>query len=283
VLNEIHNPAVNICTVEDPVEFNITRVNQFQVHQKIDLTFANVLRSLLRQDPDVIMLGEKRDPETARIAVQAALTGHLVLSTLHTNDSAGAVARLQNLNVEPYLISASLVAIFAQRLVRTICADCLRQIEPSAATLRSVDRVVVDGADRLHREAWPLALCDASCVTRQAVSRSAVTLVELLIVIVLIAIATTVAMPMLSDTAATRLQAAARLLAADLAYAQIEPIKHADDPCVVTFDQATASYSVAKSSAPATPVTNPATNQPYVTQFGSGDGRCVNSELLAGW
>ncbi len=141
VLNEINNPSVNICTVEDPVEFQIPDINQFQVHEKIGLGFANVLRSLLRQDPDVIMLGEIRDPETARIAVQAALTGHLVLSTLHTNDSASAVTRLHNLNVEPYLISASLVAIVAQRLVRSICADCKQQVEPTPATIRTLERL----------------------------------------------------------------------------------------------------------------------------------------------
>ncbi len=143
VLNEINDPAVNVNTVEDPVEFQIPGVNQFQVHDKIGRSFANVLRSLLRQDPDIIMLGEIRDPETARIAVQAALTGHLVLSTLHTNDAASAVTRLRNLGVEPYLISASLVAILAQRLVRTICARCKRQVEGSPATLRSLERLGV--------------------------------------------------------------------------------------------------------------------------------------------
>ncbi len=141
VLNEISNPTINICTVEDPVEFQILGVNQFQVHEKIGLSFANVLRSLLRQDPDVIMVGEIRDPETARIAVQAALTGHLVLSTLHTNDSPSAVTRLHNLQVEPYLMSASLVAILAQRLIRTICPNCKRQVEPSTNMRRSAERL----------------------------------------------------------------------------------------------------------------------------------------------
>ncbi len=141
VLNEINNPTINICTVEDPVEFQIPGVNQFQVHEKIGLTFPSVLRSLLRQDPDVIMLGEIRDPETARTAVQASLTGHLVLSTLHTNDAPSAITRLHNLRIEPYLISASLVAVLAQRLVRTICPQCKRQVEPSPATLHSVERL----------------------------------------------------------------------------------------------------------------------------------------------
>ncbi len=143
VLNQINDPAINICTVEDPVEFQIPGVNQFQVHERINLSFANVLRSLLRQDPDVIMLGEIRDPETARTAVQAALTGHLVLSTLHTNDSASAITRLRNLQVEPYLISASLVAILAQRLIRTICPECKCKTTPSPAALHSAERLGV--------------------------------------------------------------------------------------------------------------------------------------------
>ena len=141
VLNEINNASINICTVEDPVEFHVPGVNQFQVHEKIGLSFANVLRSLLRQDPDVIMLGEIRDPETARIAVQAALTGHLVLSTLHTNDSPSAVTRLHNLGVEPYLVSASLVAILAQRLIRTICPQCKRAVGPSPSIQNTAERL----------------------------------------------------------------------------------------------------------------------------------------------
>ena len=143
VLNEISNPTINICTVEDPVEFQIPGVNQFQVREKIGLDFPAVLRSLLRQDPDVIMLGEVRDPETARTAVQAALTGHLVLTTLHTNDAPSAITRLHNLDVEPYLISASLICILAQRLVRTICPKCKRQVDPTPATRHSVERLGV--------------------------------------------------------------------------------------------------------------------------------------------
>ena len=129
VLSEIASPEINISTVEDPVEFNLSGINQFQVHEKIDFTFATALRALLRQDPDVLMIGEIRDPETAKIAVQAALTGHLVLSTLHTNDSAAAVTRLQNLSVEPYLISASLICVVAQRLVRKLCPACRVEAE----------------------------------------------------------------------------------------------------------------------------------------------------------
>jgi len=115
---------LNISTVEDPVEYELAFANQVNVHDRIGMTFAAALRSLLRQDPDIIMVGEIRDAETARIAVQAALTGHLVLSTLHTNDASSSVARLVNVGVEPYLISASLNAVLAQRLVRKICPNC---------------------------------------------------------------------------------------------------------------------------------------------------------------
>jgi type IV pilus assembly protein PilB len=115
---------MNISTVEDPVEYHLSFANQIQVHEKIGMTFAGALRALLRQDPDVIMLGEIRDQETAHIAVQAALTGHLVLSTLHTNDAPSSVTRLINIGVEPYLISAAVNAVLAQRLVRRICPDC---------------------------------------------------------------------------------------------------------------------------------------------------------------
>jgi len=129
-LSDLHKPDINICTVEDPVEFNLSGVNQFQVNDKINFTFANALRSLLRQDPDVIMVGEIRDAETARIAIQAALTGHLVLSTLHTNDAPSSIIRLVNMGIEPYLIAASLRAVVAQRLVRKLCPVCREQFEP---------------------------------------------------------------------------------------------------------------------------------------------------------
>jgi type IV pilus assembly protein PilB len=129
-LADLHKPDINICAVEDPVEFNLSGVNQFQVNDKIGFTFANALRSLLRQDPDVIMVGEIRDTETARIAIQAALTGHLVLSTLHTNDAPSSIIRLVNMGIEPYLIAASLRAIVAQRLVRKLCSACREQYEP---------------------------------------------------------------------------------------------------------------------------------------------------------
>ncbi|HVT80817.1 MAG TPA: ATPase, T2SS/T4P/T4SS family [Phycisphaerae bacterium] len=129
-LADLHKPDINICTVEDPVEYNLTGVNQFQVNDKIGFTFANALRSLLRQDPDVIMVGEIRDAETARIGIQAALTGHLVLSTLHTNDAPSSIIRLINMGIEPYLLAASLRAVVAQRLVRKLCVACREQYEP---------------------------------------------------------------------------------------------------------------------------------------------------------
>jgi len=120
-LNKI---GVNISTAEDPVEYNFLGINQVHVREDIGLTFAAALRSFLRQDPDIIMVGEIRDFETAEISVKAALTGHLVLSTLHTNDAPSTVSRLLNMGIEPFLVSASVILIVAQRLVRTICAEC---------------------------------------------------------------------------------------------------------------------------------------------------------------
>ena len=123
-LNSINTPDKNIITIEDPVEYHLEGVRQIQVNPKVDLTFANGLRSILRQDPDVIMVGEIRDVETAEIAIQAALTGHLVFATLHTNDAPGAITRLIDMGVEPFLIASSVAGVVAQRLVRTFCADC---------------------------------------------------------------------------------------------------------------------------------------------------------------
>jgi type IV pilus assembly protein PilB len=122
---------LNISTVEDPIEYQLSTANQVQVHDKIGMTFSAALRSLLRQDPDVVLLGEIRDAETARIAVQAALTGHLVLSTLHTNDAPASITRLVNIGVEPYLISAAVNAVLAQRLCRKICQHCKEEFQPS--------------------------------------------------------------------------------------------------------------------------------------------------------
>ena len=124
ILNELNRPDTNIITIEDPVEYRIDNIRQVQLNLKAGMTFASGLRSVLRQDPDIIMVGEIRDRETAEIAIQASLTGHLVLSTLHTNDSASAITRLLEMGIEPYLISSALLAPLAQRLVRTVCSAC---------------------------------------------------------------------------------------------------------------------------------------------------------------
>ena len=135
-LDLIRGPEVNVTTVEDPVEYQLDMVNQIQVHEAIGMTFARALRSILRQDPDIIMVGEIRDEETARVAVQAALTGHLVLATLHTNDAPGAVARLLDMGIEPYLLSSAINGVVAQRLTRTVCPNCAAKYIPSMNVLR---------------------------------------------------------------------------------------------------------------------------------------------------
>ena len=137
-LNKVNRPEVNILTVEDPVEYELKGIGQVQVQPKIGLTFASGLRSFLRQDPDIIMVGEIRDHETAEIAIHASLTGHLVLSTLHTNDAAGAVTRLVEMGVQPFHISSSLMAVLAQRLVRKLCPKCKKAYMPSDEDLRSL-------------------------------------------------------------------------------------------------------------------------------------------------
>lgn len=134
-LSKLDSTTQKIITVEDPVEYQLEGINQIQVHSQINLTFANALRSILRQDPDIIMIGEMRDGETAQIAVQSALTGHLVLSTLHTNTAAGAVIRLKDMGVEGYLITSSVNGVLAQRLVRTLCAHCKVPEQPSPELL----------------------------------------------------------------------------------------------------------------------------------------------------
>ncbi|MBI1335673.1 MAG: type II/IV secretion system protein [Phycisphaera sp.] len=149
-LNEIVDDTVNICTVEDPVEFSLGGVNQFQVNEKAGFTFAGALRALLRQDPDIIMLGEIRDMETAKIATQAALTGHLVLSTLHTNDAPSAVTRLFNIGVEPYLVAASIRGVLAQRLIRRICPHCKEPAEITPTLRRTLDQLAGAGAPSIE-------------------------------------------------------------------------------------------------------------------------------------
>ena len=140
-LSEINTPDRSIITVEDPVEYNLKGVGQIQVNQKTGLTFARGLRSIVRQDPDVILIGEIRDIETAEIAIQSALTGHLVFSTLHTNDAPGAVTRLVDLGVEPYLITSSVNHIIAQRLVRVLCPHCREEFVLSNADLSSFESI----------------------------------------------------------------------------------------------------------------------------------------------
>ncbi|MDD4879591.1 MAG: GspE/PulE family protein, partial [Candidatus Omnitrophica bacterium] len=137
-LSTINSPEKNIVTIEDPIEYRLKLVRQMQINTKAGLTFANGLRSILRQDPDIIMVGEIRDLDTAEVAIQAALTGHLVLSTLHTNDAPGAIARLVDMGVEPFLVSSSVSAVIAQRLVRVICKDCRENYVPSAKLLEEV-------------------------------------------------------------------------------------------------------------------------------------------------
>jgi type IV pilus assembly protein PilB len=134
-LDLLRSPETNIVTVEDPVEYQLDLINQIQVHEAIGMTFSRALRSILRQDPDVIMIGEIRDEPTARVAVQAALTGHLVLATLHTNDAPGAVARLIDMGIEPYLLSSAVNGVVAQRLARTVCPSCATKYFPSENVL----------------------------------------------------------------------------------------------------------------------------------------------------
>ncbi|MCC5813319.1 MAG: type II secretion system ATPase GspE [Leptospira sp.] len=137
-LSELNTEERNIITCEDPVEYQIDGISQMQMQEKIGLTFASGLRAILRQDPDVVMVGEIRDQETARISIQASLTGHLVFSTLHTNDAASAVTRLVDMGIEPYLITSTVLGFMAQRLVRTICPDCKTPYKPSAKELESL-------------------------------------------------------------------------------------------------------------------------------------------------
>ena len=139
-LSELNKEDVNIITVEDPVEANIDGINQVQVNNKADLTFASALRSILRQDPDIIMIGEIRDQETASIAVQASITGHLVVSTLHTNSAASTITRLVDMGIEPYLIADATVGVIAQRLVRRLCPDCKREKKADAEDLEMLMR-----------------------------------------------------------------------------------------------------------------------------------------------
>jgi type IV pilus assembly protein PilB len=159
-LDLLRSPEVNIVTVEDPVEYQLDLVNQIQVHDQIGFSFARALRSILRQDPDIIMVGEIRDEETARVAVQAALTGHQVLATLHTNDAPGAVARLVDMGIEPYLLSPAITGIVAQRLARTICPSCETRYHPTPQVL--ADAGLPDHAGRPFKKGAGCRQCHDS-------------------------------------------------------------------------------------------------------------------------
>ncbi len=147
VLASLNKPDRNIITVEDPVEYQLSGIGQVQVREKIGMTFAAALRSILRQDPDIVMIGETRDHETAQIAIQAALTGHLVLSTLHTNDAPSAVTRLTDMGVEPFLIASSVVVIMAQRLVRKLCDKCKEKYEPTEEMIQRLGLTAQEAKD----------------------------------------------------------------------------------------------------------------------------------------
>jgi general secretion pathway protein E len=147
-------------TVEDPIEYDLDGVGQMQVNAKIELTFARALRSILRQDPDIIMIGEIRDLETAQIAVQASLTGHLVLATLHTNDAVGAVTRLVDMGVEPFLVASSMLGVLAQRLVRKLCPLCRQMRAPDAAELRLL---TANGNEPKSLPIYTPVGCNTSC------------------------------------------------------------------------------------------------------------------------
>lgn len=169
-LTELNSPDVKIITVEDPVEYQLAGINQTQVNAKIDMTFANALRAILRQDPDVVMIGEIRDKETAEIAVQASLTGHLVLSTLHTNDASSSATRLIDMGVEPFLIASSLVGIVAQRLLRTLCKDCREPHDPSPYEL---EQLAIHPSQLQGRHIYRANGC-ASCLETGYAGRTAV-------------------------------------------------------------------------------------------------------------
>ena len=139
MIHEINTRDVNLVTLEDPVEYNIEGVNQVQINEKVGLTFASGLRSILRQDPDIIAVGEIRDGETADIAMRAAITGHVVLSTIHTNDAVGTIERLEDIGVEPYLVASAMRGMVSQRLLRKICPNCKQAYTATEEELRDLD------------------------------------------------------------------------------------------------------------------------------------------------
>jgi type IV pilus assembly protein PilB len=147
-LRELNDPSSKLITAEDPVEYDIDGIIQCQIKPDIELTFARILRSMLRQDPDIVLVGEIRDAETAKIAIEASLTGHLVFSTLHTNDAPSSVARLLDLGLEPFLVTAALEGVVAQRLVRRICANCKSEYEPGLEQLMELELKAEDVAGK---------------------------------------------------------------------------------------------------------------------------------------
>ena len=169
-LTSINSPEVNIITIEDPIEYQIDGIGQIQVNPKIDLTFAQGLRSIVRQDPDVILVGEIRDRETAEIAIQSSLTGHLVFSTLHTNDASSAVTRLIDMGIEPFLVTSSVIAIIAQRLVRVLCPKCKEHYTPDDESLANL------GVDKARLENHPVyrKMGCAACMNTGYRGRSAI-------------------------------------------------------------------------------------------------------------
>jgi type II secretory ATPase GspE/PulE/Tfp pilus assembly ATPase PilB-like protein len=160
ILREMRNPSLNMVTVEDPVEYEIPRVNQVQINPKTGLGFAQVLRSILRQDPDIIMVGEIRDSETAEIALRAAMTGHLVLSTLHTNDAPSVVTRLENLGMPPFLIGSTLLYILAQRLIRKLCQHCAIDYEPLPSEIEKMEPFLPEASSLTWRKGEGCPKCN---------------------------------------------------------------------------------------------------------------------------
>lgn len=159
-IRALNSPDKNILTIEDPVEYEAKGINQVQIHEKIGLTFPRVLRAFLRQDPDIIMLGEMRDRETADIGIKAALTGHLLFATLHTNDAPGAITRLLNMGVEPFLISGALTFVGAQRLMRKVCKDCALTYKPSPALLKELNIERKTSKNTIFYKAKGCSLCN---------------------------------------------------------------------------------------------------------------------------
>ena len=178
VLKMIDKSEINLVTVEDPVEFQIEGINQVQIRPEVELTFAKALRSILRQDPDVIMVGEIRDTETADVAIKAALTGHLVLSTLHATTAVGAVTRFVNMGIEPFLITSSVLLAGSQRLVRKVCVKCCESYEPSKELIHQlgITEAHLDGKKPVFYRGVGCELCGKKGYTGRAVLLEAVTM-----------------------------------------------------------------------------------------------------------